>query len=81
MKTTIDRAGRIVVPKALREALGLQGGQEIELTARDGSLEVSVEPTPIRLRRRGRHVVAVAERHLPKLTAAMVRETLEHTRR
>ncbi len=81
VRTTIDRSGRIVVPKALRDALGLEGGQEIEVTARDGKLEVTVAPTPIRLQRRGKHVVAVPQRDLPTLTAALVRETLEHTRR
>src|SRR5687767_6104869 len=36
MKTTIDSAGRIVVPKALRQALGLKPGQELEVRAADG---------------------------------------------
>lgn len=70
-----------MVPKPLREALGLEGGQEIELTARDGMLEVSVAPMPMRLRRRGRHLVAVPERSLPTLTANLVREALEQSRR
>lgn len=33
MKTTIDRAGRIVVPKALRDRLALAPGAEIEIEA------------------------------------------------
>ncbi|MFM8413768.1 MAG: AbrB/MazE/SpoVT family DNA-binding domain-containing protein [Planctomycetota bacterium] len=33
MKTTIDAAGRVVVPKALRERLSLAPGSEIELEA------------------------------------------------
>lgn len=31
MKTTIDRFGRIVVPKTVRERLGLRTGDEIEI--------------------------------------------------
>jgi len=31
MKTTIDRFGRIVVPKSLRERFGLQPGTEIDI--------------------------------------------------
>lgn len=33
MKTTIDAAGRVVVPKALRDRLALVPGSEIELEA------------------------------------------------
>jgi AbrB family looped-hinge helix DNA binding protein len=39
MRTTIDRAGRLVVPKALRDRLGLLPG-EVEITADGASLRV-----------------------------------------
>ena len=32
MRTTIDRAGRLVVPLGLREREGLQAGGEVEVT-------------------------------------------------
>ena len=81
MRTTIDPAGRIVVPKALRDELGLTGGQELEIVARDGRLEVEVPPTAMRLEPRGSVVVAVPDLPLPALTAVTVREVLERTRR
>jgi AbrB family looped-hinge helix DNA binding protein len=81
MKTTIDAAGRIVVPKAMREALDLKPGQILEIRAGDGRLEIETAATPMNLRRRGKGVVAVPETELPKLTAAEVRETLERIRR
>jgi AbrB family looped-hinge helix DNA binding protein len=81
MRTTIDSAGRIVVPKSIRQELGLTGGQEVEITAREGRLEIEVAPTSMRLERRGRVVVAVPERELPALTADEVREALERVRR
>ena len=31
MKTTIDRAGRLVIPRALRERIGLAAGGEVEV--------------------------------------------------
>lgn len=81
MKTTIDAAGRLVVPKPLRDELGLKGGDEVEITARDGRIELEVLPTSMRLEQRGEGVVAVPERELPPLTAEIVRETLERVRR
>jgi AbrB family looped-hinge helix DNA binding protein len=38
MITTIDAAGRVVVPKSMRERLGLGPGVLIELRERDGRL-------------------------------------------
>ena len=42
---TMDRAGRIVVPKALRDRLGVEPGQSLIAQVRDGRLEI--EPQPI----------------------------------
>ena len=43
MRTTIDKAGRLVIPKPLRDRLGLHAG-EVEITA-DGT-GLRVEPVP-----------------------------------
>jgi len=81
MKTTIDAAGRIVVPKALRDELGVKAGQVLELEVRDGRLEVEVPPVDMTLERRAHGPVAVPEKRMPPLTAMLVRSTLERTRR
>lgn len=81
MKTTIDSAGRIVVPKSLRQALNLKPGQSLEIRAGNGRLEIEVTATPMTLQKRGTDVVAIPEIELPKLTAEQVRETLEQIRR
>jgi len=81
MKSTIDAAGRIVVPKSLRQALGLKPGQALEIRAGDGRLEIEIAATPVELKKRGKGVVAVPGVRLPSLTAELVRETLERSRR
>jgi AbrB family looped-hinge helix DNA binding protein len=81
MRTTIDAAGRIVVPKVLRETLGFTAGQPLEIVERDGRLEIVPAPTPMRLEDKGDGCTAVADAEMPVLTAAMVRETLERVRR
>lgn len=81
MITTIDAVGRIVIPKALRQALGLRPGQSLEIRAGDGRLEIEVAATPLKLPKRGKGVVAVPSVSLPRLTAEQVRETLERIRR
>jgi AbrB family looped-hinge helix DNA binding protein len=81
MKTTIDKAGRLVVPKPLREQLGVQPGQLVELEVRDGRLEVELLPVKMHLRRGNHGLVAVSEEPLPALTQDQVRVTLERARR
>lgn len=81
MKITIDKAGRIVVPKTIRDELGLNGGNEVEISLVDGHIEIGLIPTPVRLERRDGRLVAVADREMPPLTAEMVRDTLEKIRR
>jgi AbrB family looped-hinge helix DNA binding protein len=41
MTVTIDSAGRIVVPKRLRDNLGLAPGTELELEEQNGSLTLT----------------------------------------
>ena len=81
MKIALDAAGRLVVPKPLRQALGLKPGQALEIRAGDGRLEIEIAPTPMRLKKRGKGVVAVPDARLPTLTAEQVRDTLERVRR
>jgi AbrB family looped-hinge helix DNA binding protein len=81
MVTTIDAAGRIVVPKALRDRLGLKGGEALEISERAGVIEIVPVPVEISLVDGDEGTVAVPARDLPPLTDDVVRETLEQTRR
>lgn len=40
MRVTIDRAGRIVVPKRFRDALGLHDGAELDVALDGGGLRL-----------------------------------------
>jgi len=81
MKITIDATGRLVVPKVVRDQLGLEGGMELEIRVREGRLELEPSPTPMRLVRRGKGLVATSDEPLPRLGADDVRAIVEAMRR
>jgi AbrB family looped-hinge helix DNA binding protein len=81
MYATIDAGGRVVVPKDVRERLGLRPGSRISLEEVDGHLEISPATTPVRLEELQGALVAIANADLPVLTAEQVRDAVEATRR
>jgi AbrB family looped-hinge helix DNA binding protein len=81
MKTAIDAAGRVVVPKVLRDELGFHPGLPLEIHTRDGALVIEPVPTPVKLVRRGKVMVAKPVIRLPTLTQEQVRAALEGLRR
>lgn len=81
MKVTIDKAGRLVVPKPLRDELNLQGGTTLDIRIQGGILELEPAATPMRLVRRGKGLVATTEEPLPELDADDVRAVVESQRR
>jgi AbrB family looped-hinge helix DNA binding protein len=80
MRTTIDSAGRIVVPKGLRAALNLGGGDEVEIELEGERLVLAPAPRRVRLRR-GPSGLPAAEFGIPEHGPEKVREELERTRR
>ncbi|HEX5967774.1 MAG TPA: AbrB/MazE/SpoVT family DNA-binding domain-containing protein [Intrasporangium sp.] len=81
MRTTIDAAGRVVVPKALREAMRLRPGQPIDIVFVDGHLEIEVSPASVHVDDAQGFPIAVPDDDVPPLTIEVVRETLDETRR
>ena len=58
MRTTIDKAGRVVIPAPIRDRLKLRAGAEIEITADETGVRLErLAPGP-RLVRVGRRLVA-----------------------
>ncbi|HXF68043.1 MAG TPA: AbrB/MazE/SpoVT family DNA-binding domain-containing protein [Burkholderiales bacterium] len=76
MKTAMDRAGLLVIPKGVRREARLAPGTPLEVRWRNGRIEIEPAPAAVRLQRRGRLLVAVPQKELPKLT----HETVEQTR-
>jgi AbrB family looped-hinge helix DNA binding protein len=62
METTIDGAGRIVVPKPLREALGLAPGTRLDISAYGGGLTLIPQGRTARLVKEGGRLVADSDR-------------------
>jgi AbrB family looped-hinge helix DNA binding protein len=80
VRSAIDAAGRVVIPKPLRVRLGLEQGGVVEIRERDGRIEIEPAATPMSLARAGGRVAVPAE-ELPPLTDELVRATIERTRR
>ena len=81
MRTTIDSAGRIVVPKSVRDAMGLSAGRVIDVIFTDGRIEIELAPAAVALDRTGRLPRLVAEDDQPPLTDGDIRDAQEATRR
>ena len=81
MRTTIDGAGRIVIPKRMREEVGLSAGAEVEVELHDGRIEIEPIYLDTRLVIRDGHPVFETDVEMPVLTAADVRDVLERVRR
>jgi AbrB family looped-hinge helix DNA binding protein len=80
MKSTIDDAGRLVIPRELRRAAGLEPGVPLELRVEGGAVVIEPSPLPVTIQRRGRFVVARASVPVPRLTEQSVEDTRERLR-
>jgi AbrB family looped-hinge helix DNA binding protein len=77
MKTAIDSAGRLVIPKDMRREAGLKPGMILDVRWRGGVIEIEPAPQPVTLQKRGRLLVAVPVKPVERLRS----ETVERTRR
>lgn len=77
MITTIDQAGRLVIPREIRREAALEPGTPLDIRVRDGVVEIEPQPLAVTLERRGRLLVAKPSVKVPTLAAS----TVERTRR
>lgn len=80
MVTTIDKAGRIVIPKAVRVAARLEPGTAVEFRVVSGRVEIEPVPLEVSLEQHGPLVVAVPPRQQPILKQSMVENTMAEVR-
>jgi len=80
MRTTVDRFGRVVVPKAMRERLGLRAGTALEIEEAEGHLSLwPVEDTSPLIVKEG--ILVFAGAALGDLEAAVAADREERVRR
>jgi len=75
MKTTIDSAGRLVIPMEIRREAGIKAGMSLEIRTREGRIEIEPAPLEVKLERRGHLLVAIPKKPVPPLTAVVVEES------
>jgi AbrB family looped-hinge helix DNA binding protein len=77
----IDGAGRVVLPKPIRDAAGLTGGQEVEIRLAGVVIEIEpVQPTVRMRERKGRLPVLEVEGEVDPVDDDGVRAGLEAQR-
>ena len=79
MRTTIDSAGRIVIPKRIRDRLALTGAEEVEIEEGDGRIEIRRPEDDAPLVRDSSGLLTMSPG--PGLGPEEVRDLLEQSRR
>ena len=76
MKVTVDAVGRIVIPKRIRDRLGIQSGVEVEVVETETGVRVDVPVVAPRVLRSGGRRVVRTGTTLSAETALAVRDEL-----
>lgn len=79
MQVAMDKAGRIVIPRSVRDRAHLRPGAPLEIRVRDGVVELEPAPAPARLEKRGRWTVAVQDESA-RLTQGQVDAVIDEIR-
>jgi AbrB family looped-hinge helix DNA binding protein len=81
MKTTIDHAGRLVIPKDIRRESGIKPGMPLEVRWEKGAIAITPAPLAVRLERKGRLLVAVPTKYTSPLSSDAVERTRKTLRK
>lgn len=77
---TIDRVGRLVIPKEIREQAGIEPGVPLHISCREGQIILEPRRRPIRIEKRGRIQVAVSVEPGEPLTRTAVNHAQKNAR-
>jgi len=80
VQTTIDSAGRLVLPKTVRDEAGIQPGMTLKITVQEGRIEIEPVPCEVRIVQRGPLYIAVPVEDGPSLTEETVERVLREIR-
>jgi AbrB family looped-hinge helix DNA binding protein len=75
MTTTMDQAGRLVIPREIRREAGLEPGVPLTVRWREGVIEIEPQPLPVRFARKGHLLVASPVTPVRRLTSTTVERT------
>jgi len=77
---TMDSAGRLVLPREIRDEAKLEAGTPLRIAVRDGLIEIEPLPREVHVVRKGRIRVAVPAQDGEPLRNETVRETIASVR-
>jgi AbrB family looped-hinge helix DNA binding protein len=60
VKTKVAEGGRIVIPTKLRQALGIEIGENVTLSVKDNTLQITTQKEALR------RIQALVRRHVPE---------------
>ncbi|MFZ1154476.1 MAG: AbrB/MazE/SpoVT family DNA-binding domain-containing protein [Solirubrobacteraceae bacterium] len=81
MRVAIDGVGRVVIPKSLREEMGVNGPTDLELTASDGRLELTVADVPAHVEMQNGLPIIVTDQPMAPMSVSEARTAVERIRR
>ncbi|UJP10893.1 AbrB/MazE/SpoVT family DNA-binding domain-containing protein [Microbacterium sp. KUDC0406] len=81
MSITIDAAGRLVVPKSVRDAMGLRPGIPVDVTFVDGHIEIEYAPIRAKIDTSAELPRLIPDGDVESIDDEIVRSVLDSTRR
>ncbi len=80
MPSTIDAAGRLVIPKRVREAARLRPGTQVRFRVESEGVLIEPAPLSVTFERRGTVVVAVPRTPVPVMSSGDVARAIDEVR-